>query len=363
MAQMAGFTFDRAKIASTLKEIERQKKTKKDFVGSSKHLSVTEADGQVVLRVNLGGKGKKSKPELFSFTKTGRTQMANTLRIPMTLWDRMEKDDLHRGKLAELASHFLEKEPADHMVRTLDSKARAILSPRYRTLDNADLFFVAAEEFEKVGAEIWEARLYEDGFRMYAVQPGMTARVNDDSDGDKFDAGSEHIAAIGISNSETGRGKLKIRPATLVKVCANWNVWDESLSQIHLGKKQEEEGWVSEETERLEDKLIWAKVRDVIKTAFNKEKFEEVIAKLRGAKKDVIDDPVKAVEATVKLTDLPESSLDRIRAKFITDKDFTRYGLIQAVTFQAHEASDEEKDMYDDAGSKILATSLKEIMK
>jgi hypothetical protein len=54
--------------------------------------------------------------------------------------------------------------------------------------------------------------------------------------------------------------------------------------------------------------------------------------------------------------------MDAIRAKYIGDKDFTRYGLVQAVTFQAHgNVSDEEKDAFDDAGAKILATVLKDI--
>lgn len=360
MVEMAGFTFDRAKIGEIIKEIERQKKTKKDFVGDSRFLSVAPVEGQISLRIDIKKASQMGEADLFSLTRTGRVQLANALHIPMTLWDRMEKDPKHQGKLGELATHFLREEPSDRLVRTLDGKMRAFLSPRYRTLDNADLFFVSAEEFEKAGAEIWDARLSEDSFRLYAVQPGISARIDDDSDGNKFEAApDEHIAAVSISNSETGRGKLKVRPCTLRKVCWNWNVWDETLAQIHLGREREEEGWISEETQKLEDKVVWAKVKDVIKTAFNKEKFEEVIAKLRGAKKDKDPDPVKTVEAAVEFTGLPQSSMDAIRAKYLGEKDYTRYGLVQAITVQAHEnVSDEEKDAFDDAGAKVLATSI-----
>jgi hypothetical protein len=363
MAEMAGFTFDRNRIGQILKEIERQKKTKKDFVGDSRYLSIGEADGQMIFRVDIKKASQKGERDLFSFTRTGKVQFANTLRIPMTLWERMENDPKHRGKLGELATHFLHEEPSDRLARTLDGKMRAFLSPRYRVLDNADLFFVSAEEFEKVGAEIWDARLSEDSFRLYAVQPGISAEVSDEElpEGGHWHAKDRHVAAISISNSETGRGKLKVRPCTLRDICSNWNVWDESLSQIHLGREREEEGWISEETQRLEDKVVWAKVRDVIRTAFDPKKFEEVIAKLRGAKKDKDPDPVKTVEAAVELTGLPERSLDKIRAKYLADKDYTRYGLVQAVTFQSHEnISDEEKDAFDDAGAKILAMTIKD---
>jgi len=361
MADMAGFQFDRARIGTILKEIERQKKAKKDFSGDTRQLSARAVDGTVSLEVNLEGKDK----EVFSFTKTAREQIAQSIKVPMTLWDRMENDPKHRDKLAELVTHFLHEEPMERLVRTLDGKCRSWLSPRYRMLDNADLFFVSAEEFQKVDAEIWEARLHEDGYRIYAVQPGISARVNEDAEGNKFEAGDdEHIAAVSISNSETGRGKLKVRPATLRKVCWNLNVWDETLSQIHLGRKMEEEGWISENTQRLEDKLTWSKVRDIVKTAFDPKKFQEVIAKLRGAKTDQIPDPVKAVEAVVELTDLPERTIDSIRAKFLESKDFTRYGLVQAVTAQVHNngLSDSEKDAFDDAGAKILAMPMKEVL-
>lgn len=363
MADMAGFTFDRAKIGQIINEIERQKKSKKDFVGDSRYLSVTPAEGQMSLRIDIKKASQMGEADLFNLTRTGRVQLANALRIPMTLWERMERDPKHQGRLGELATHFLREEPSDRLVRTLDGKMRAFLSPRYRTLDNADLFFVAAEEFEKVGAEIWDARLSEDGFRLYAVQPGISARVDDDAAGNKFEAApDEHIAAVSIENSETGRGKMKVRPCTLRKVCWNWNVWDESLSQIHLGREREEEGWISEETQRLEDKVIWAKVKDVVQTAFDKKKFEIVIEKLRGAKADKDPDPVKTVEAAVELTGLPQTAMDKIRAKYLGDKDYSRYGLVQAITFQSHDnVSDEEKDAFDDAGAKILATALKDI--
>ncbi len=360
MTNWAGFQFDRERIGRIVKEIDRQKRSKKDFVGDSRFLSIIESEGQISLKVQSRS-DDADQFDLFSFTRTGREQMAQTLHIPLTLWDRMERDPKHRRMLGNLATHFLHEDHSDRLLRTLDGKARSILSPRYRVLDNADLFFVAAEEFEKVGAEIWDARLSEDSFRLYAVQPGISAEVSDEElpEGGHWKSAGRHVAAVSISNSETGRGKLKVRPATLVEICSNWNVWDESLSQIHLGRKSEEEGWISAETQRLEDKVLWAKVRDVVKTAFNKEKFEQVIEKLRGAKKDKDPNPVKTVEAAVELTGLPESSIDKIREKYLADKDYTRYGLVQAITFQAHEnVPDDEKDAFDDAGAKVLATPM-----
>jgi hypothetical protein len=366
----AGFQFDKENVGRILAEIERRKKSKKDYVGDTRKVSVQEADGELVLRVVGDAVG------YHGFTPNGQSQLADTLGIPRQFFGRLAADKRHRGQLGQLSTHLLHEELSTRLIRTLDGKVRAVLSSAYRTLDNADLFFLAADEFQKAGAEIWDARLSDDTFRLYAVAPGITAEVHDDArpnanwspgshwSSDEGGNADRHVAAVSISNSETGGGALKVRPATLRIVCANWNVWDQSLSQIHLGKKQEEQGWISDDTKRLEDRVIWGKVRDVIRTAFDPKRFEEVIAKLRGAKAEEVVDPVKAVEAVVEFTALPESSLDAIRAKFVKEKDFTRYGLVQAVTWQAHEAKDDEdKNLFDDAGAKVLATPLAQIVK
>lgn len=366
--EQAGFAFDKARIGQILTEIERRKKDKRDFVGDTRKVRVQEADGEVVLRVE----GVES---LYGFTTTGRNQLADAAGIPRQFFNLLAADKRHKAELGRLSTHLLHADPATRLIRTLDGKVRAVLSNSYRALDNADLFFLAADEFQKAGAEIWEGRLSDDSFRLYAVAPGISGEVHDDvrhnpnwSPGvhwsaDEKGGGDRHVAAVQISNSETGGGALRVRPATLRLVCANWNVWDQSLTQIHLGKKQEEQGWLSADTKRLEDRVIWSKVRDVIQTAFDPKKFEKIIAELNGAKAEEVADPVKAVEAAVEFAGLPVGSLDAIRAKFVKEKDFTRYGLVQAVTFQSHDAKeDEEKNLYDDAGAKLLAAPLSRIV-
>ncbi len=362
--EMAGFTFDKARVGEILMEIERRKASKKDFVGDTRKVRAVAADGQFTL-------GFEGGAELYGFTKNGAGQLAEALGVPRLFFDRLRLDARHAAELAHLSNHLLSSEPKSHLFRTLDGNVRSVLSTSYRILDNADLFFAAAAEFSKVKAEIWEARLTDDAFRLYAVAPGITGEVRDEvkngthwnpSDDGKGNV-DRHVAAVALSNSETGRGGLNVRPATLRMVCANWNVWDESLAQIHLGKKRGEEGWISTETQRLEDRVIWAKVRDVISTAFDPIKFERIIAALNGAKVEIAPDPLRAVDAAVEFCGLAEDSIEAIRKQFVAEKDFSRYGLVQAVTWQTHGAkTDEARDAFDDAGAKILATPLRKIL-
>lgn len=360
--EMAGFTFNRERIGKILGEVERRKAAAKDFIGDTRKVRAVNAEGKLAL-------GFEGGEQLYGFTRNGRNQLADKVGIPRAFFGRMEENYLHRPELARLVTHFLHSEPENRLFRTLDGNVRAMMTNSYRTLDNADFFFLAADEFRKVGAEIWDARLTDDSFRLYAVAPGISAEIHDDVRNGahwRSDEGGQpdrHVAAVCLQNSETGCGALRVRPSTLRMICQNWNVWDQTLTKFHLGRAREEAGWLSDETQRLEDKVVWSKVRDIIKTAFNKERFEKVVAELQGAKSDSVPDPVKAVSAAVEFCGLPESSLDAIRAKFIGEKDFTRYGLVQAVTWQSHEAeSDEERDAYDDAGAKVLATPLKAIL-
>jgi len=364
MVEMAGITFDRARIGKILGEIERRKTAAKDFVGDVSHMGLSVTNDAITFELEVPQEDDGSVLELLSFTKTGKRQFAESMKFPMDFWSRTEAVPANREPLAKFATHLLRVDPTRRrMVRTLDGNIRAFLSDRYRALDNFDLFMISVQELEKVKAEIWEARLSDDEFRIYAVAPGITGEVKEDKPGLKWESGDRHVAAVSISNSETGMGRLKVRPATLRYVCWNLNVWDEGLARIHLGRRVEEEGWMSDDTKKADDNLTWKKVRDIVRTAFDKEKFDEVIAKLNGAKKDDIPDPVKAVEAAVALTDLPKSAIDSIREKFLKDKDYTRYGLVQAITFQSHAApTDDEKNWFEDAGSKVLATSVKDLM-
>ena len=349
-------------VAKILQEIQRRKDSAKDYAGDTRLMDVADVDGELVLKMS-------SDTDPVGFTRNGSRQLAQSLQIPTPFFDRLAENKLHRPQLAQLATHLLHTEPKKRLVRTLDNRARAFLSDRYRMLDNFDLFMLAAQQFETAGAEIWDAHLTDDHFRLYAVAPGTTGTVAAKLDGGEHTfadvaEGDEHIAAIQITNSETGLGALRVRPCSLRAVCSNWMVMDQSLAKIHLGRQRDEEGWISDDTRKADDHVTWRKVRDIIRTAFDPQKFQEIIAQLNGAKADPTPEPLKAIDAAVEFLGLPKDSLDKIREKYLGDRDYTRYGILQAVTYQAHDAgTDAEKMDFEDAGAKVLATPLAQLVK
>lgn len=390
-------TFPREDAAIVVNEIERQKATRRDFLYPAKKLSMLPT-GEIVLGETEGFKVGDTTytewSEAESAAKATGVKLEYAGKIaPMTLgatafrqlcaklgierMNQFTRDLIEKGHGDLAAENFrtlLSRDDRRFLVRTLDGRARAILSDSYRVLDNSDLFFCAAEEFQNVGADIWNARMSEDRFQMLAVSPHIRGAVSIDRTFDPGDGwqsrwhgteGDVHNAAVSITNSETGNGGLGVNLAIMRKVCANFNVWTNGVAQIHAGKTNDGEGEISfsDETRASEARTIWLKVRDAIRTAFDPIKFKALIDRLNVATTDVIPaaNVEKAIDNVVAEYAIPESRKLAILSNLLKSGDRTRYGVIQAVTAAAHDAdSDTDPDSAFDlesVGAKLTDVS------
>jgi len=368
-----------AEIGTVLKEVERQKTTKIDYVADTRKLKAVVADNSLLLSVQAPG-----VDTLLGMKPTARRQMAAHFKVPGDYMNRLlgaDKDGKfpHLGLAASTLNHFFAANPSKQMIRTLDGNARAFLSNKYRPLDNVDLFYLAMEELDKVGAEPWYVRLADDSFRLYAVAKGTSAEVTtkrpfgEGHDIKDFGAGAQggtagkpdiHHPAISIENSETGEGGLRVRAADLRFACTNLMVTDMGVMAIHSGSRKEEEGFLSAETVAADSKVTWMKVRDLIRTSFNADKFKKMIDLMNGATQEEVVDAVAVVEALAATNYIPGDVKDSIRNRFISGGDKSRYGLIQAVTFEAHNQGldAEKRNQLNDAGGKLLNTTIQRLL-
>jgi hypothetical protein len=363
-----------AEIGKVLKEVERQKTTKVDYIADTRKIKAVVADNTLLLNVPAQG-----VDTLLGLKRTAQRQLAQNWKVPGDYFSRLLADPKHLPLAASTLNHFFQADPSKRMVRTLDGNIRAFLSNKYRPLDNADLFFAAMEELDKVGAEPWYVRLADDSFRLYAVAKGTSAEVTtkrpfgEGHDIKHFGPGANggtggeadiHHPAISIENSETGEGGLRVRAADLRVACTNLMVTDMGVMAIHSGSRKEEEGFLSAETVAADSKVTWMKVRDLIRTTFDAAKFKKMIDMMNGATQEEVVDAIKAVEALAEANYIPGDVKDSIRNRFIASGDKSRYGLIQAVTFEAHnDALDADKrNQLNDAGGKLLATTVERLM-
>jgi hypothetical protein len=233
------------------------------------------------------------------------------------------------------------------LVRTLRKPdgewyVRAILSDKYRIIPNDQLFMCAAEKIKEVKAEIWDARLSEDAFYLYAVAPGITAQVRTDRTFENNarwagDAGDVVNAAIMTRNSETGQGGCEVCAAIVTKVTGAYFVQDNSLSIRHLGKAHEMDALLSASTIRKQNSIVFDQVKDYVESIFTEDTFQAFIDKLQDATQDELEDPVAAAEAVRAVYELSETRKDAILNWLMTSGDKSRYGLACAVAREAHD--------------------------
>jgi hypothetical protein len=374
------------KVADVLKEIERRKASRRDYVYPAAKLAVND-DGAMVFgdtdAFQVGDRvytnwtdaeaaadstGQELRPlgktGALPLSRTAEIQVCGKLGVPTKYIDFLREGGKHPDLAAHNLTTLLSRSAGQKMlVRTLDGRVRAVLSDRYRILDNADVFFAAAEAMQAAGAVIWNARLTDDRFSLFAVSPDLHGTVTKSMafrdgvqhgwwQGDKD--GDTHNAAVQISNSETGQGGLTVRLGALRAVCVNTSIIGKALSVIHLGKQQGEgEVRYEEDTRESEARTVWLKLRDTISTAFDRAKFVEYLDRLNGLAEKKLAEPEKAVAALAERFDLPDARRADVLAKLFGGRDLTRFGLAQAVTASAKEGDDGEAGRLEEIGGEL----------
>ena len=114
-------------------ELERQLATKRDLVVPSSLLQCrTDEGGDLKMIIDTNG-----CDGVYGITNLARRQLADKLKIPFTYFERMRTEQ--PSLLDRNVNTWLQIDNESRMIRTLDGQVRAVLSDRYRRLDNFDL--------------------------------------------------------------------------------------------------------------------------------------------------------------------------------------------------------------------------------
>lgn len=325
------------KIGRTLqelsKEVMRQNTLKRDFIAPAASLKMLSAESFCV--------GEWA----YEMTKTMHQQVATRLAIPQGYYDRMRS--LNAPLLAANVNAWLTTygTATRYMVRTLDTKARALLSDRYRPLDHYDLLNAVLPQLAHLKCRVESCEVTESRLYLKAVIPSIQAEV---SVGDVVQSG------FVISNSEVGWGAVKIEPFVFRLICKNGAIInDMAHRKTHVGRKHNHaqvlfdgaEEYYKPETREADDKAFWLKVRDVIAAHVSVETFKTIVERWEAAKKQKITgDPIKVVEVTARTYGLDDMERSNVLVHLINGADLSAYGLMNAITRTASDA-----DTYDRA--------------
>lgn len=316
-------------------ELARQKETKRDFIVGTEAVSYDWNKGGT-LTFELD----ESSVD-FNTTAHADDQIAEHIGIPKKYFQRMaaEAPEL----LSVNVNHWFETQPAKRMVRTLDGRARAFLSEKYRPMDNYDLVEAVLPEIEKAGCQIMSCDVTDLKLYIKAVSPKISYEVP--RVGDLVQGG------IVVSNSEIGNGALNISPLLYTLRCTNGMIADDGVfRRTHVGRGNAgnaEGAWefFKDDTKLADDRALWLKVRDTVANSFDQVRFAQLVTKLGDAAQDRIQgDPFKAVEIVQASFGLLESEKGSVMQHLLRDGDMSRYGMLNAITRTA-----EDVESYDRA--------------
>ena len=310
-------------LVSLAQELTRQLATKKDMIGPTALLSHATNAGATELTVE-----QPDGLSRFGVTPLARHQLAEKLGIPYAYFERMREQQPQL--LDSNVNTWLQSVPERRMLRTLDGNVRAVLSDRYRRLDNFDLAESVLPILQQLPEVIFESvELTETKMYLKCITPRLTFEV---APGDVVQAG------VVISNSEVGQGTLSVQPLLFRLLCRNGLIAaDRSLRKTHVGRSlaTEDEGVVvyQDDTLRADDKAFFLKVRDVVQAAVSDATFRQTAQKLQktlGIR--LTGDPVKTVEVLAQRFTLNDDERSGVLRHLIEDGQLSGYGLVNAVT-------------------------------
>ena len=333
-------------LVELAQKIEGNKSLKRDFIADASTLRaeytppVANENGSVSLVVPEHGS--------FPLRPIAHDQIGARLNIPARYYDKMLGEA--PGLLVDNVNTWLARSTEKRMVRTLGGDARAFLSNRYQRIENEEIANVALPILANipgvkiVSAEVTERRLY-----IQAVSPKVEGEVKK---GDVVQAG------VVISNSEVGHGAVSVSPMVYRLVCLNGMICaDGRFRAFHVGRATDDNAalW-ADDTRKADDSAVLLKVRDMVSAAVDAVRFSERVEKMKALTEGrIVGNPVKAVEVLAQKIGANESEGAAMLRALIEGGDLSAWGLLNAVTAQAHTATTYDRGVeLEAAGGNLL---------
>jgi len=314
------------------KELDRQHKTKRDFIAPMHRVAVSAIPGTQDI-------GMRAGKETFPLNRLAEDQLARRVEIPVKYFNRMKTEA--PGLLEDNVNHWLKEGKEDKMmIRTLDNRVRAILSDKYRPLDNMDLAGAVLPTLAEMKINVMSAEVTDNRLYIKAITEKISAELHK---GDVVQAG------IVISNSEVGLGAVKIEPMVYRLVCTNGMISaDSSMRKYHVGRGDSSDDnmreYFANETRIQDDKAFWMKCRDIVKGALNEAIFKKLVDRMKETAGNMItgkpEDVIEVVRDQFVLSD-PESQ--SVLNHLMAGKDLSQFALVNAVTRASQDVADYDR--------------------
>ena len=284
-----------------------QKSLKKDYVVESSNVRFySNGNNQLHLQ---------EIDEVFDVNDVALNQITTKVGISKKYADKML--DGHKSLFNDNVNYWFTNTPKPQMIRTLGGTVRAVLSDKFKRVDNdmiaeQVLPILLDKEYDIKSCAITDTKMY-----IKASLPSLQREVNK---GDVVESG------VIISNSEVGHGAVNVSPFIHRLVCLNGMVMNDSrLQSRHLTSSQATIDGVyevlSDEAKELDSKALLTKVRDVVASTSDEMRFEEQVQMMTDASQIKIKRPKKVIELLENKFDLTKNEGESILDNLVNNRD------------------------------------------
>jgi len=352
-------------LSTLLQQVQEQANRSQDFLAPTDQLQLMtgdRGDGSNVSQIIMEQAGGMPT-QILTANDVAFDQIAQRAGLDVRTARRLQQG--YSVEFDGLINAIWRKEPAVRMIRTYDNGnntgiARAVVSDKFKTFDNAHLLNAALPQLMESDAQwrvvngtVTEKRLY---LRLKSeVITGEGAAVGD-------------IMALGIgmSNSEVGCGSINVYQMFWTLACLNGMQTEKRTRKSHItGARGDADTWglLSDEAKDADNHSLSLQIRDLTAAYASRESFDEVLEKMRQAHADPINgSPQVAVESLGKVLALTKketaSVLDGLLATIgqagYTGQPVTRATMVNAVTAVAHQADADTVDDWQKLGGRVL---------
>lgn len=327
-----------------LREVGEREEKKEDYIVPANDLSFS-VDGGKFFADLWRGDSYLAMP----VKHHAHNQLAEMSGIPIRYYNRMKAEA--PVLLADNLNHWNSENKDTKLVRTLDGELRAVLSNSFMPYDNYPAMQTIGRVFNSIGMSnlnVVSAQLTDSRMYLQVVDRRLEGEVR---------VGDYVQGGIVISNSEIGMGRLTISELIYRLSCLNGAIMTVPYKKTHIGRRQLELGQFKADTIRADINAEMLKLRDVVERALNDLNFKNNISKMQNAASDIIDieESKPIITVVTKRYNLPEERIEDIFMGMVKENDFTRYGLSNAITYQAHNEKDYDLSVdYQRVGGEIL---------
>lgn len=321
-------------IAQCLTLLKQREEIQSDIITKAVEM-IMNPDGSIKIPV--------LSPTSIPMTTWAHNQLAKKLDIPNGYYNRMLKND--KNLLANNVNRWM-SEGGNLMVRTEGGTARAILSSRYKIIQNRLVLLTVIDALETMHRPYIVRSLTESDTTFYAKFVG--SETYDIGNGDLYRGG------IVIRNSEIGGSRLQVDMFVSRLSCGNDAIFgDEGISKIHIGRKLET-GIVDFQSDTIEaDNIAMMKtIRDITMTAFDPASIQHIYDTIKLAKDNVQDQTSQVVRAIQSQHKFSDELTDRLLAAL---QGHSQYDVAQSITFNAQGVTNEDDRIkLEELGGAIL---------